>query len=888
MRKRTTKEAKGRPGDWMNSSRGGHRPSARIVAFEAPELDEVYAEIENPKQSAIGRVMEAVKSGKAVIDDAILFCGRFNQDGRLLREAKRNAKPYKILHTRSHREYREAMSRSKERFAGLPGKIKESARRREAMQKVRKALRENFVSNSDLGSNMSLDPNQFTEYTPYFSGPFYKQQYMDYFKGHARAFQEWTHNPIAKRIVDLLVQYALGRGFQVKCKNKKLEKSWNAFQAKNKIQFKIRKFWGREYLIYGENFIDVLRWVSVDPSTIWDIICEGYDEYIDDVLYYQQMFQCLRGDTRIALLDGTTPTIKELAERNKPYWVYSYDHKTGRIVPGLAVKTWAQGKKRCVKVTLDSGESVVCSFDHPFLSRKGEYVWAENLKPGDSLMPLYRKFGYERVWQPKTGWELTHHMVEGKPEKGHAVHHKNKCLTDNRPDNLETLTHNEHLKHHTSRLCMAESSKCFQRSPAWRKAIAEASKKRWANNPDERKAISERTKAQWANPETRKRMSDGISLSKNRKQLEADALKSSVVVNHKVLKVEPAGDELVYDLTVDKHHNFALACGVFTHNTATQTYTGMDVKGVEGSKQSTIGHYIVRQIPFDQIIHIKTNVTSGEKRGRSVYYSILGWLKRLVDLYNSQVLGEQLRASFVWDDTIQGDSQDVAAHAAKYSYIPVAPSIFVHNEAITRKPLAPMAGVTGGAGGDIGNQILALIATSQGFPKDHLNVTSAGGSRATAIVGSEPFTKVIEDLQEDFSDLLDRIIEKFCGQAGADYNHEDWKKIFPSVAKDTLADVLKNLAMREGMGWISKRQAATQAAAECDDDEYDYDKMVKEQAADTAANDPLNLHTPKPPPAGRFGMQPKPGEDPLAGGEDTENPLHGSGKAAIKKQHKNL
>lgn len=613
MRKRTTKEAKARPGDWMNSGRGGLRPSAQIVDFDAPDIDEVYSELENPKQSAIGTVMEAVEIGKAVIDDAILFCGRFNQDGRLLRESKRGAKNYKLLHARSHREYREAVATGKAQFAGLPAKVRESDRRRAAAIKVRKALRENFVSNSDLGSNSTLDPNQFTEYTPYFSGPFYKQQYMDYFKGHARAFQMWTHSPIAKRIVDLLVQYALGRGFRVKCKNKKLEKQWNAFQAKNKIQFKIRKFWGREYLIYGENFIDVLRWVSVDPSTIWDIICEGYDEYIDDVLYYQQMFQ-----------------------------------------------------------------------------------------------------------------------------------------------------------------------------------------------------------------------------------------------------------------------------------TATQMYAGMDVKGVKGSKKSSIGHYIVRQIPFDQIIHIKTNVTSGEKRGRSVYYSILGWLKRLSDLYNAQVLGEQLRASFVWDDTIQGDSQDVAAHAAKYSYIPVAPSIFVHNEAITRKPLAPMAGVTGGAGGDIGNQILALIATSQGFPKDHLNVTSAGGSRATAIVGSEPFTKVIEDLQEDFSDLLDRIIEKFCGQVGADYNPEDWKKIFPSVAKDTLADVLKNLAMREGMGWISKRQAATQAAAECDDDEFDYDKMVKEQTADTAANDPLNLHTPKPPPAGRFGMQPKPEDNPEAGGEDIENPLHGSGKAAIKKQHKNL
>ena len=611
MAKRRTKESKARPGDWM-PARGGVAPSGVMLPFDIPNADDLYKELENPKESALGRVMESVRKGTAVIDDAILFCGRFNQDGRILRESKKGAKPYKLLHTRSPLEYKEVMKESTAEWKGLPGKVEKANRRREAMRKVKKALHENFISNSDLGSNQGLDPNQFTEYTPYFSGPFYKQQYMDYFKGHARAFQEWTHNPIAKRIIDLLTQYALGRGFKVNCKDKKHVAKWTAFNSKFKITHKLRKFWAREYLIYGEDFIDVLRWVSVDPSTIWDIICEGYDEYIDDVLYYQQMFQ-----------------------------------------------------------------------------------------------------------------------------------------------------------------------------------------------------------------------------------------------------------------------------------TATQMYAGQSVKGVPGSKDSKIGHYIIRQIPADHLIHIKTNVTSGEKRGRSVLYSILGWLKRLVDLLNAQVLGEQLRACFVWDDTIQGDSNDVAAHAAKYSYIPIAPSIFVHNEAITRKPLSPMEGVTGGSGGDIGNQILSLIATSQGFPKDHLNVTSAGGSRATAIVGSEPFTKVIDDLQEDISDLLHTIIERFCAQNNVEYVDEDWKIIFPSVTKDTISDVLKNIAMRESMGWISNRQAADLAAAECDDDEFNYDTMLKEKAKDTVNADPANLHPSQVPPAGRFGAPGKPPAD-AEGGDDTEDPIHGSGKAEIKKQHKHL
>ena len=38
--------------------------------------------------------------------------------------------------------------------------------------------------------------------------------------------------------------------------------------------------------------------------------------------------------------------------------------------------------------------------------------------------------------------------------------------------------------------------------------------------------------------------------------------------NHKVVKVEPAGYEDVYDIIVEKYHNFALSAGVFVHNSS--------------------------------------------------------------------------------------------------------------------------------------------------------------------------------------------------------------------------------------------------------------------------------------------------------------------------------
>lgn len=595
-------------------------PAALTLPVTVPTSEDVYKDLENPKTTAFAEVMKKVDEGKIVIDDAVLFCGRFDQNGMLLREAKSKSKPYRLVRLRTSKEYSEAIRESARRWAALPQRIEESGRKRRAKEALRAKLRgrkvreDLFQSSSDLGSLFAPDPNQFTEFTPYFNGPFAKQQYFDYFKGHARAFQQWNHNPVARRIITLLVQYALGRGFKVIAKNDKISDKWDEFNTENRITYKMRKYWMTETLIYGEDFIDVLRWISVDPSTIYDIICEGYGEFIDKVLYYQQMFQ-----------------------------------------------------------------------------------------------------------------------------------------------------------------------------------------------------------------------------------------------------------------------------------TATQTYAGQDVKGVPGARDSKVGHFIIRQIPYDQIIHIKQNVTSGEKRGRSVLYSVLGWLKRLTDTLEARALGEQLRASFVWDDCIDGTVEDVAAHGAKYNYIPVAPSIFVHNKAVERKPLAPMAGITGNGTTDVVNEILCLIATGMGIPKDHFNVLVSSSSRATAIVGSEPFTKVIEDLQEDCNDLLHQIIQRFCDQNGFDYKEEDWKIIFPSVVKDSTQDRLENIGYCESIGWFSKKRAATMAAAEMEQDDYDYDDEMQEiqKEGDAAqVSGSVGWKPPPLPPPGRTSKQVPGGMG--TPGDQGDNPLHGDGKKKIVAQHRNL
>jgi len=172
---------------------------------------------------------------------------------------------------------------------------------------------------------------------------------------------------------------------------------------------------------------------------------------------------CLDGDTKIALLDGNSPTIRELAERGEDFWTYSID-KTGKIVPGHGHDARITRRNtEVLEVELDNGEKVIATPDHPFMMRDGTYQKAERLVPGDSLMPLYRRIsgvdddsllkGYEQVYNPKSGkWPFTHRMVQeslfGSIPKDCVVHHEDFNKRNNSPTNLKVMDTQEHADFH--------------------------------------------------------------------------------------------------------------------------------------------------------------------------------------------------------------------------------------------------------------------------------------------------------------------------------------------------------------------------------------------------------------------------------------------------------
>jgi hypothetical protein len=101
---------------------------------------------------------------------------------------------------------------------------------------------------------------------------------------------------------------------------------------------------------------------------------------------------CLSLDTKIPLLDGSEKTLSEMIaahKRGEEQWVYSVDRKNGgEFKPGRVV--WAGETKKStqvVRVTLDNGQYVDATPDHKFIRRNGEYVEAQSLVAGDSLMP---------------------------------------------------------------------------------------------------------------------------------------------------------------------------------------------------------------------------------------------------------------------------------------------------------------------------------------------------------------------------------------------------------------------------------------------------------------------------------------------------------------------
>jgi len=183
------------------------------------------------------------------------------------------------------------------------------------------------------------------------------------------------------------------------------------------------------------------------------VLCVGKSTYA----------RCFRGDTRVALVDGSAPTLEEMArrhERGELAWGYSVG-AYGRLVVSLLDAPRFIGRDALLELELDNGRSIHATPDHDFLMRDGRMVQAGSLRTGDSLMPLYRQLarGYEMVYQPINGHLLPTHRLSDEWNVRHGIykhvsgthrHHIDFNRRNNRPTNIERMPATEHIRLHNA------------------------------------------------------------------------------------------------------------------------------------------------------------------------------------------------------------------------------------------------------------------------------------------------------------------------------------------------------------------------------------------------------------------------------------------------------
>jgi len=248
------------------------------------------------------------------------------------------------------------------------------------------------------------------------------------------------------------------------------------------------------------------------------------------LVYGQGNFGCFTADTKIKLADGRNLSFAELIEEHKQgkrNFTYTMDEG---IIKIAEIKNPRKTKENTeiMKVILDNGEEIKCTLNHKFMLKDGDYKDAQELKSGDSLMPIYSRLsvksddpnaiGYTMIFQPKLNlWNFAHILSDEwniengiyQKSSGRIRHHVNFNKLNNNPHNIRRMNWKEHWQTHYNL-----TSEKHKNDPEYRKQLQKGREKFWSNEENRKKyskRLSERNLENWKKEDYRQEMSVTLS-----------------------------------------------------------------------------------------------------------------------------------------------------------------------------------------------------------------------------------------------------------------------------------------------------------------------------------------------------------------------------------------
>lgn len=329
---------------------------------------------------------------------------------------------------------------------------------------------------------------------------------------------------------------------------------------------------------------------------------------------------CLSGDTVVQTYGGHKQ-IKDLTVEDLVYSFNENEHKVELKKVTHAARTGID--RQVVKVTMDNGQKVICTPEHPFGVRRMptadghisgkeylEYVEAKDLKPGDRIKSNYVRLNertgrlYFSIWHngaQQLVQDVNAEYAYGPKPEGYITHHKDEDKLNNLFSNLEYKTDADHRRYHMPETigphCYASESQSGKKNSFYGKHHTEEANERnraahigrsieclsldgghvrsfECADDAERAGFTRHMVVEACKGRGRKSVHPSGHGYKKMLWFYTDECKQPVLeANHKVISVEYLKEPMdVYDIQVEDNHNFFVGGddGMLVHNCGLQ------------------------------------------------------------------------------------------------------------------------------------------------------------------------------------------------------------------------------------------------------------------------------------------------------------------------------